>query len=278
MTRLLSIIVIYIILYLFFMVFCGPALALHAFEHIVGQIRHPVVILRIAAFLTCVAFLVYVCIQMALMYRRHQTCIAEQFSFREDISLSQLPYLVGFFMLFGTVSVVHILLIDLRWIYIIANFIYAGFYLCMSIMGLRQQDIYTKAEIDLNKTDSLSTTIIISADLRRRLTQELTELMLQKHLYRNPELRINEVAQAVGTNRTYLSTIIRENFSDNFIGLINKYRINEAKDLLSSDNSLSVTEISEQVGFKSISSFYLCFKNETGLSPTQFRKGYLIER
>jgi len=273
MTWLLSVIAVYIVLYIGFTVFYAPPLALHSFGHIVKQIWHPIIILRIATFLTCLAFLIYVCIQIIIMYRRHQTSIAEQFSFREDISLSLLPCLVGFFLFYGVVSAVHILLIDLRWIFICTNFIYTGFYLCMTILGLRQQDIYTKVEIDLNKTESLSTTHVISAALRRRLTKELTELMLQKHLFRNPELRINEVALAVGTNRTYLSKIIRENFNNNFIGLVNKYRIKEAKELLSSDHSLSVIEISERVGFKSISSFYSCFKKETGVSPMQFRKG-----
>ena len=96
--------------------------------------------------------------------------------------------------------------------------------------------------------------------------------MQQKREYRNPDLRLDGVAQALHTNRTYLSTIIRENFDDNFMGLVNKYRIAEAKELLSGDNSLSMAEISERVGFKSISSFNLFFKNDTGMSPSQFRK------
>ena len=272
LTRLLSIIVAYIVLYAGFSVFCKPAVALHSFGRIVEHIGHPVVILRVAAFLTAAVLLVYLCIQMVLMYRRHQTCIAEQFSFREDISLLQLPYLVGFLMLCGVVSIIHLLFIDLWWVYITANFIYVGFYLCMSIMGLRQQDIYTKVEIDLNKTEPLSATHIISPVLRSRLAQELAALMLQEHAYRNPELCINKVAQVLGTNRTYLSTIIRENFNNNFIGWVNRYRIGEAKELLSNNNSLSITEISEQVGFKSITSFNLFFKKETGVSPTGFRK------
>jgi len=271
LVRLLSVIAAYVVMYIGLSVFYRPAPALHSFRLIAEYIGHPVVILRIAVFSTLVVFMVCTCIQMALMYRRHQTCIAEQFSFREDINLSQLLYLVGFFMLYGMVGIAHILLIDLRWIYITANFIYAGFYLCISIMGLRQQDIYTRVEIDLNKIESQSVTSIISVDLRNRLIQEL-ELMLQNYAYRNPELRINDVTQTLRTNRTYLSAIIRENFNDNFIGLVNRYRIEEAKELLSSNNSLSILEISEQVGFKSITSFNLFFKKETGLNPTQFRK------
>jgi YesN/AraC family two-component response regulator len=95
--------------------------------------------------------------------------------------------------------------------------------------------------------------------------------MQQQHAYRNPELRIDGVARALNTNRTYLSAIIREHFETHFIGFVNRYRIAEAKELLSADNTLSILEISEQVGFKSISSFNLFFKKETGISPSRFR-------
>jgi AraC-like DNA-binding protein len=139
-------------------------------------------------------------------------------------------------------------------------------------MGLRQQDIYSKTEIDLTKKEALSATGVISADLRSLLTEKLTALMLHEHAYRNPELRISEVANALGTNRTYLSTVIRDHFNDNFIGLVNRYRIGEAKELLADGHSLSILEIAEKVGFKSITSFNLFFKKETGFNPTQFRK------
>jgi AraC-like DNA-binding protein len=270
--RLLSLIGALVVLYIGLSVFYKPALPLHTFGHIIEQADHPVVFLRIATFMALVAFFVYVCLQIIWMHRRHQACIADQFSFREGVSLSLLPYLVGFFIVYGIVGVLHILFIDLMWVYVAANFIYTGFYLCMSIMGLRQQDIYTKAEIILNKTAPLSATHIISADIHCRLAQQLTELMLQNHAYRNPELRIDEAARAVNTNRTYLSSIIRDHFETHFIGFVNKYRIAEAKELLSDDNSLTIVEIADKVGFKSVTSFNLFFRKETGVSPSQFRR------
>ena len=269
---LLSVTGAYVVLYAVCSAFYKPAFALHTFGHVAEHTGHPVVIVRLAAFATFIALFVYFCIQMVLKYRLHQTFIAGQFSFRENISLSQLSYMAGFFMLYGMVSIVHILFIDVWWIYVTANFIYTGFYLCMSIMGLRQQDIYTKAEIEQNKIESQSATGIISADLRSQLTQELTRLMLHGQAYRNPELRINDVAKALNTNRTYISTIIREHFNDNFIGLVNRYRVGEAKALLSGSNTLSIIDISHQIGFKSVTSFNLFFKKETGVNPTQFRK------
>jgi len=253
--------------------FLGSSLPqLRTFNDIFENIAHPAVMLRIAAFWSYVAFWIFVCVKMSSMYFRHKICIDEQFSFRENINLSWLPCLIVSYMLYGLLSTLDMLTVDINWIFVAANFIYAGFYLTISFWGLRQQDIYTKTEVKHN-TKMCAATNKIPAEIRSRLTRELIELMQQKREYRNPELRIDGVAQALNTNRTYLSTVIRENFENNFMGLVNKYRVEEAKKLLSGDNSLSIAEISEQVGFKTLSSFHLFFKKEMGVSPMLFKAG-----
>lgn len=113
----------------------------------------------------------------------------------------------------------------------------------------------------------------MSQEIRAKLRNDLIGLMENSHEFRNPELRLDNVVRALNTNRTYLSSIIREDFGENFIGFVNGYRIDEAKELLANGGtSLQMTEIAEQVGFKSISSFNTFFRRETGMSPTQFRK------
>ncbi len=54
--------------------------------------------------------------------------------------------------------------------------------------------------------------------------------------------------------------------------LIN-YRISVAINLLNTTN-LSITEISERVGFGSVTHFSACFKQKTGHSPSAYRKGF----
>ena len=54
--------------------------------------------------------------------------------------------------------------------------------------------------------------------------------------------------------------------------LIN-YRISTAINLLNTTN-LSITEISERVGFGSVTHFSACFKQKTGHSPSAYRKGF----
>jgi AraC-like DNA-binding protein len=148
-------------------------------------------------------------------------------------------------------------------------------------MGVWQQDIYTKAETESELRRGTPEIIAskngggkIPPEVRAKLNREVVRLMERECVYRNPELRLEHVVRALNTNRNYLTTVIREDFGDTFIGFVNGYRIGEAKELLAEHGrAFTMTEIAGRVGFKSISSFNTFFKRETGTNPTDFRKG-----
>ena len=72
----------------------------------------------------------------------------------------------------------------------------------------------------------------------------------------------------------HLSQIINQHFKMNFYDFINRYRVEEAKQKLTSSNfdHLSVLGIAFDCGFKSKSSFNRYFKKYTGVSPSTFKK------
>ncbi len=264
----------YTALYWLFLLTWGEGPALSAPGDIRANIAHPMVLLRLAAFLTFTVWFVVVWLRTLALYRRHKSDIAAQFSYREDISLSWVPYLIVLYTLYGIWTVADLFVAgEVGWFFIASNFIYAGFYLAINFLGLSQQDIYTRAEADRNRPDAMQATNGIPPEIRRKLREELETLMETQREYRNPELRLDSVARRLNTNRTYLSTVIREDFGNNFIGFVNSYRVREAKEALSKGAVLiPIVEISERVGFKSLSSFNAFFKRETGTSPAQYRK------
>jgi len=65
--------------------------------------------------------------------------------------------------------------------------------------------------------------------------------------------------------------IIRESYNSTMSQQKNKLRIDEARRFLE-DESLSIAEISEMMGFSSQSYFSKCFKKIYGISPSDYRK------
>ncbi|WP_139170940.1 helix-turn-helix domain-containing protein [Lutibacter oricola] len=87
-----------------------------------------------------------------------------------------------------------------------------------------------------------------------------------------PQLNIWDVAKNIGTNRSYISKTINEKIGCNFNQFVNSYRINEAKLIINKSPNLSISEISEQVGFGSVNSFIRIFKSFENATPTEYKK------
>jgi AraC-like DNA-binding protein len=84
-------------------------------------------------------------------------------------------------------------------------------------------------------------------------------------------ITITTLAKQLGTNRTYLSNHINENFGENFNTWVNQLRIKEAQVLLE-ENNRSLHEIADSVGFTDLPHFSRTFKSVTGQSPSAWRK------
>jgi AraC-like DNA-binding protein len=109
-----------------------------------------------------------------------------------------------------------------------------------------------------------------------KILENLNELLEEDKIYKRPELSLHVLADELGTNTSYLSTIINTHFRVNLKSLINKYRIDEARKLLVSEETsgYSIEGIAHEVGFQSRSVFYQTFKQITGMTPTAYVKTY----
>ncbi|MFW6290174.1 MAG: helix-turn-helix transcriptional regulator [Mariniphaga sp.] len=107
-----------------------------------------------------------------------------------------------------------------------------------------------------------------------QLSKGLLELFSQKGIYRNPDLKITDVAGFLGTNRTYVSELINNEFNCSFVEFVNRYRHNEAKRLLSNfePERFSIGEIAEYAGFGSPGTFIRVFRQFEGTTPGRYRE------
>jgi len=103
---------------------------------------------------------------------------------------------------------------------------------------------------------------------------KMEKLMKQEKIYTTSKITIDDLANKLNTNRSYLSQIINGHFKSNFKSFINSYRISEARRLLVNPEYKNYTmeAISVEVGFGSKSVFNEIFKRETGITPSVFQR------
>lgn len=102
--------------------------------------------------------------------------------------------------------------------------------------------------------------------------EKLRVLLEQQCMYLNPHLVINDVAKAIGTNRTYLSEFINREMRMTFTEYVNTLRLAHAEKLMASNPSMHLDIVSEESGFNSRTTFRRVFLNKHGVTPAQFRK------
>ncbi|MEM6770074.1 MAG: helix-turn-helix domain-containing protein [Bacteroidota bacterium] len=105
-------------------------------------------------------------------------------------------------------------------------------------------------------------------------TDRLRRLMQKDHLYRNPDLGRQLVAERLGISEGYVSQVVQESVGEGFVEYVNRHRILAAKEMLSDGtfNPYSLEAIGREAGFKSRSAFYESFKRATGQTPGAYRK------
>jgi AraC-like DNA-binding protein len=101
---------------------------------------------------------------------------------------------------------------------------------------------------------------------------KLNELMGVSKLYRNENLSLAMIADAMGLSSHQLSELVNRQFGVNFSRYIREQRVNAAKTILANEPKSSVLSIGLEVGFGTQSNFYVAFKEITGMSPGAYRK------
>lgn len=106
-----------------------------------------------------------------------------------------------------------------------------------------------------------------------RLLQALRHQLEVAHVYRDPELKVLELARRLGTAEHKLSRLISSGLCErNFNQMINRYRILDAcQRLAESGDDVTILEISGAVGFASAGPFNRAFKAVMGCTPSAYR-------
>lgn len=236
--------------------------------------------LLIAVFLSGVIYVIW----SSVLLKNHKKNIRNQFSDIEDINLKWLQLLI-----YGLGIVWLIVIISQNDTYIFAGV--SVFVILVGFFGVQQKNIFNS-----NKSISITTNkdILLGNEFKTGkenskekyqnsgLTDELVDeyykkliiLMEQEELYKNSDLSLNNLANELGIHPNYLSQIINENKNQSFYDYVNSFRVEEFKRLIAipKNQQFTIMTIAYDCGFNSKSSFNRYFKENTGLTPSQFIK------
>lgn len=113
----------------------------------------------------------------------------------------------------------------------------------------------------------------LTPSFSNELKEQLVKLLEEDKLYRQSTLKLEYVAERLGTTRHNASQVINEHFGLNFFELINKYRVEEAMERLKNNpENLNIIDIAYEVGYNNKVTFNKSFKRFCDLTPTQFLK------
>ena len=123
---------------------------------------------------------------------------------------------------------------------------------------------------DLDKYKKSGLTETYSLELK----DQLIELFTIDKVFKENCINLDTLSEKLNTTRHNTSQVINEHFNVNFFELINKFRIDEAKEILKNDSNknLNIIDIAYEVGFNNKVTFNKAFKKETNLTPTEYLK------
>lgn len=122
------------------------------------------------------------------------------------------------------------------------------------------------------------------AETAQDTTTEETDAMMsriaralrEQRLFADPHLTIQDMANAIGSNRTYVSRCINRRTGLSFSQYVARYRVEHAQQILRDPqyrtDHEAITEAASLSGFSSDQTFYRVFKEQTDLTPLQYRQ------
>ncbi len=160
----------------------------------------------------------------------------------------------------------HDQIVDIGWFIISITLFVLGF------MGSQQKTILVNFDTEeLTGEQKEEEVEGIFRDVNTMMEKLVVEFEKNK-IYLNSQLNIIDVAQIVGSNRTYISMLINQHFNQNFSTFVNNYRFMELERIVQQEPNLSNEDLIDRCGFGSLNSMKRAVLSKTGLSIKEWKE------
>lgn len=105
-----------------------------------------------------------------------------------------------------------------------------------------------------------------------QLMKHINDVMENQKLYKNSELKLSDLANAVGSNRRSISDCINSQAGCSFNQYINTFRTEHAKRIIRQCPDRKLSDIYVESGFANETSFFRTFKALTGMTPKEWKE------
>ena len=129
----------------------------------------------------------------------------------------------------------------------------------------------TGIEESLTDGETTDTEDPSSASLQK-LYLEIDALMQKEKLFLRTDLTRDYLTKRMGTNKNRLTASVQAGTGMAVSDYINEYRLREGLLLLEENPDTPLSEIADQTGFGTYSSFYRAFLKRFGVKPAEYRK------
>ena len=124
-------------------------------------------------------------------------------------------------------------------------------------------------DLEIDNPNSLSLKNV--TDSQEQIGKTLSKLMNDDYIFLQQNLKINDLASMIGTNRTYLSRYVNQQLNMSFSDYINSKRIKYAVAVLKATPDISLIKLTAKSGFANRRSFLINYRKFTG-KPFQENK------
>lgn len=145
--------------------------------------------------------------------------------------------------------------IDSVWLLAVPSLIFSSLLFYIGYVGIHRHFSFQDLEFNEKELEeeTLSGSILPQ---EKNLKNNIIQRVKQERIYLQPNLKIEDLARLMNTNRTYIYQSINQQMGISFHEFINRQRIEHAERLMAEKPGMPINDVALHSGYTSLSSFY----------------------